>query len=100
MTERDILIVKIAQLAKFLSENGHLAWADRLSGLIGRPEVQTPLQRLRTDVRQLFGAMGSLTDIDVYFEDDPQRTKAANLRLNQLLDDLFESVNDKATTRR
>lgn len=100
MTEHDILIDKISRLAKFLGENGHLAWADRLGGLTGRSGIQMPLQQLRANVRQCFGAMGSLTDIDVYFENDPQRTKEANLSLNRLLDDLFEAVNDKVSPRK
>jgi hypothetical protein len=98
MTEYNNLHKEIEELAQFLSENGHTGWGTRLRSLIGNPDAHVPVCRLRAEVRQLFGAMGSLTDIDIYFEGDPARTKAANWRLGILLDALFESVKDEKST--
>jgi hypothetical protein len=92
MNERDILFGKINELALFLGANGVPVWADRLRELIAVQKSQGSVQQLRTEIRQMFGAMGSLTDIDIYFE-DAKRTKVANARLNKLLDELFDLVN-------
>ena len=94
MNEHEKLREMISKLAEFLGANGCTVWADRLRQIVAKSESAVPLQKLRDEVRQLFGGMGSLTDIDIYFEGDAQRTKSANQRLNQLLDDLFEMVKE------
>jgi hypothetical protein len=92
MREYEKLRGMIGELAEFLGASDCTVWADRLRLIAVNSESTVPLQKLRDEVRQLFGGMGSLTDIDIYFEGDAQRTKSANQRLNQLLDDLFDMV--------
>ena len=94
MNERDVLLSKVDEIARFLNENGCAWWAEHLRDLIAPPENQMPTHQLRVEIRKLFGAMGSLNDIKIYFENDPQRTKLANLRLEKLLDNLFELVKE------
>lgn len=95
MNEYDILNHKIEELALFLSESGQESWAEHIRCLVTKSEVQIPLQELKREVRNLFGAMGSLTDIYIYFEDDPQRTESANMRLDQLMGELFDLVKEE-----
>jgi hypothetical protein len=95
MNECDALLSKVDEIAQFLNENRCSWWAERLRDLIAQPEINMSVHQLRGEIRKLFGAMGSLNDIKIYFENDLQRTKLANLRLEQLLDSLFELVRDE-----
>jgi|LSQX01.1.fsa_nt_gb hypothetical protein len=92
MKESNTVRKKVGELADFLAENNNLVWANRLQQIIASPSTASSVQRLKGDIRQLFGGMGSLTDIDIYYEGDEKRTICANQHLNEILNVLYDMV--------
>lgn len=63
-----------------------------LEGIISVPNKSEP--DLKAELCKCFGGMGSLTDVSLYVEGDPQKTRKINKELDSLCDQLFELVKE------